>query len=246
MNSVTKFASDFTQNFNKNLQIEIKNNKELSKSLDKINLTINFFNRHILNFKPIKLTTNVLIKPLKMTDYAIKKATNKLIIDKIEPKFNNFCKLLPIPFKQIDNFIPHFYGGNKFLKIDETKNEFFNKNRDESSIDFLENKLIPNIFLNSDFKFEDEKSKAILNNFYDYIRNKYKLKKHNFYNIECIDYRNVETDGYDLNEEITLSFTLKIKLEYFKNEFKQKVDSFRCFIRFDGDDRIKNFEFYEL
>ncbi|KAM0676971.1 hypothetical protein BDAP_002455 [Binucleata daphniae] len=247
MNFSSKFVTQFAKKFKQNLQQEIKNNKNLTQNIENIaRIKLNIIN-FIEHSKTIKMADKVLVTPLRISDsillYTLDKTTEVINLI-VNNQIQNMYKFIPQTIKDIDKIvdIPNYYGGNKYTKIKPDEHKY---NRDEKSINYIENKLIPNILFNKKYKLKDEKSRTYINLLYDSIKNKYKLKEHQFYVIDCIDYRNVETNGYDKNENIGFTFDLQVTCKYFDKIFVTKKLNFSCFMKFDGFDKILQFDFQE-
>ncbi|KAM0688403.1 hypothetical protein COBT_000337 [Conglomerata obtusa] len=258
-------TSQFIYKFRQNLHDEIKKNEELTKCLTKLSHINLKFQTNVLHSKYMLCTTKAILTPLKISDEIIKLAIrNQLAIaasDFIRNKIYRAIKVITIPQTYLDKYIPVYYGCNKFFEalniVKKNKQEsninkksilynYFNCNRDERSIMYLENDLIPNIFFNKNYTLSDEKSNALIEVFYDCIRNKTKIKRHNVHVIKCIDYRGAESDGYNDEEEIGIGFNLQMSCIYLDEIIKKKYFEFKCFMKFDSDDKILSFDFQEV
>lgn len=263
MNTLSNKGLQFLQIYNRNLKAEIDKNIELKRSLEEFTNKFNMIYMKISNSIPLVIARKVIVQPLQISDFLLcniykgceRKASKLQLEQRLENFFaNNFGFIRNRLVEKIN--IPQFYGGNPLYKhfvndkiekkiSDKRLIDKIFKNRDEKSISYIENRLIPNIFIRHEFLENDKRIKSIVNAFHDYIREICGIKEYNFHHFMCIDLRNLETDGYNADEEIDFTFEMLYKIKYIKEIVIEKIFYFDCNIKFDKDDRVISFSYNE-
>lgn len=247
MNVFLNNTQNFIKIFKENCRKEIHNNKQLHYKLSTYKHKYNSVIETLSNSLPLKLLNKSILVPLKLTDAVLIqcfKSFNYDLTSIIHKKLtDNASKKM---FSWIDALdVPQFYGG-KLKKMKPVKIKQSGINRDEVSIENIENTILPNIFFNSSYMCKDKNIRDIMHNFYENIRNRFFLQPYDFYTIKCIDLRNTESDGYTIDEEIEIDFLLQVRVKYFTDYMRNEILYYKCKMKFDGDDQVINFTYDEI
>lgn len=271
MNLIANHLQKFIVLYKQNLLEEVNKNMKLQDDIKRLSTGVLYTFNTILDFYPIDRFLTLVSPPAKIADVIIKRigTTSKQIIMKQlqKIKLKNIVNDRNKYFIQLVNKldIPQYYGGlnnNRITDIHVHDQNILSsviqnlvkkyqnclnvlQNRDESTIKMYENIIIPGAFIKYNELDMGCKFKNRIDQLYRHVMNLNGIQKYDFHSIKCIDLRNIETDGFDLNEEIEFAFTIRVKCRFLREYLRESNHIFDCTMKFDGDEQLIHFTYNE-